>query len=52
MNACIASPRVRFELFPGSGAPVESVLFDGTTVELQNDSQFDPSKPLKVKIAT
>ena len=52
LYACIASPRVRFELFPGSGAPVESVLFDGTTVELPNDSQFDPSKPLKVKIAT
>lgn len=29
---------------------MESVLFDGTTVELQNDSQFDPSKPLKVVI--
>jgi len=42
--------RVKFRLFPGSGAPLETLNFDGVNLGLGSGSQLNPAKPLKVVI--
>jgi len=42
--------RVKFRLFPGSGAPLEALNFDGVDLGLDSGSQLDSAKPLKVVI--
>merc|ERR1711936_1203713 len=45
-----SSTRVIFRLYPGSGAPLESLDFDGVNVGLGSGSQLNPTKQLKVVI--
>jgi len=45
-----SSTRVIFRLFPGSGAPLENLDFDGVNVGLGSGSQLNPTKSLKVVI--
>merc|ERR1712038_1559978 len=42
--------RVRFRLFPGMGAALEDLDFDGVNIGLTSGTQFNPAKPLKVVI--
>jgi len=42
--------RVRFRLFPGMGATLEDLDFDGVNIGLTSGTQFNPAKPLKVVI--
>jgi len=40
--------RVRFRLFPGLGASLEALDFDGVNIGLSSSTRFNPAKPLKV----
>ena len=42
--------RVKLELFTGLTEADEPITFDGQTVTVPADTQFDPSKPIKVVI--
>merc|ERR1711974_466020 len=49
-SVCWCNLRVIFRLFPGSGAPLENLNFDGVDIGLGSGSQLSPAKPLKVVI--
>ena len=40
--------RVKLELFTGQTETEEPISFDGESLTLPSDTQFDPSKPIKV----
>ena len=42
--------RVKLDLYPGLTGTKESIGFDGETLILEDSSQFDPTKPIKVVI--
>merc|ERR1712126_109128 len=42
--------KVKLELFTGNTGADEPISFDGETLSLPPDTQFDPSKPIKVVI--